>query len=267
MADTRQARERLEAAVQELASSEGWTRYLETRAKFHRYSFGNVALIASQRPNATMVAGYRKWQEMGRQVRRGERGIAIFAPMVRKVETDGGDEETKVQFRIVHVFDVAQTDGEPVAQLPIRRVEDDSAEAEHVTRTLLEVARSQGLEVRTAELGGPLGSYDGHVITLSAELRASGATAKTLAHELGHHFDGAAGRIDAHSDKEIVAESVAYVVCRAAGLETAGYSAAYVLSWADSDPARLRALAERIHRVAAPILAAFESDVEMSAAA
>src|SRR5690349_10560235 len=80
------SRQLLESSVADLASSEGWTRYLESRSRFHSYSFGNVLLIAWQRPGATQVAGYRKWQEMGRQVRKGERGISILAPMVRKVD-------------------------------------------------------------------------------------------------------------------------------------------------------------------------------------
>ena len=72
-------RERIEAAVRELTSSEGWRRWIDVRSRFHRYSLGNQLLIAHQRPDATQVAGYRVWQSLGRQVRRGEQAIRILA--------------------------------------------------------------------------------------------------------------------------------------------------------------------------------------------
>src|SRR5690625_4915918 len=106
------ALERLQTAVFDLLTSDGWIKALRFRAQFHSYSFFNSLLILSQLPTATLVSGYRKWKEMGRQVRKGERGIRILAPMLRK---DPDDEERKVLtgFREVSVFDVSQTDGEP----------------------------------------------------------------------------------------------------------------------------------------------------------
>src|SRR5438270_4620306 len=86
------SRERLAAAVDALVASERWQAWLESRARFHGYSLGNTLLIALQRPDATKVAGYRAWQEMGRQVRKGEKGIAILAPIVSRAKdtvTDG----------------------------------------------------------------------------------------------------------------------------------------------------------------------------------
>src|SRR5713226_5970820 len=89
--------------VETLKASEGWIAWLETAAKFHRYSFGNLMLIASQRPDATQVAGFHTWKSLGRQVRKGEKGIAIFAPMsVRKVDDETGEEQRRLFFRIVH---------------------------------------------------------------------------------------------------------------------------------------------------------------------
>ncbi len=124
---------KLEAATKELMSSEGWKRWLNTRAKFRQYSFNNQIMIAMQRPDATQVAGFKKWQELNRQVRKGEKAIGIFAPSIKKyTETDeNGDEETRrvMRFRIVSVFDVSQTDGEPLPELSVHEVEGDDLES------------------------------------------------------------------------------------------------------------------------------------------
>ena len=116
------AHERLQQAVESIVSGDDWQRMLKVASKFHRYSFNNHLMIYLQRPEATYVAGFRKWQELNRFVRKGEKGIAIFAPCKyrTKVETDDGDEKTLSQvrgFRVVHVFDISQTEGEPLADL------------------------------------------------------------------------------------------------------------------------------------------------------
>jgi hypothetical protein len=115
-----EARERLEQAVTALARSDGWRAWIRTRATFRRYSLHNTILIAMQRPEATRVAGYRAWQRLGRQVRKGEKGIAILAPMVRKEKDEDGNDtgEVRTFFRAVWVFDVAQTAGDPLPELP-----------------------------------------------------------------------------------------------------------------------------------------------------
>src|SRR4051794_40428612 len=113
--------DRLVHAVGELVSGDDWRRFLAAAARLHTYSASNVALILSQRPGATRVAGYRAWQELGYQVRRGEAGIAVLAPVVTRRRRDGeeADEERAGAdrvlrgFRVVHVFDLAQCDGPP----------------------------------------------------------------------------------------------------------------------------------------------------------
>lgn len=105
--------EKLKAGVIALTSSEVWAEYLRFQSRFHRYSFGNALLIYLQKPDATYVAGYKTWQKMGRQVKKGEKGIAIFAPQmvkVRKVQEDSGEEveESRLAgFRVAYVFDVS----------------------------------------------------------------------------------------------------------------------------------------------------------------
>src|SRR5690348_15918124 len=115
-----QAIELLKAGVASLREEDSFKRFLAARAQFHAYSFHNILMFASQRPTATRVAGYAAWQELGRQVRKGEKGIAIFAPLIKKGEAGqeadlSGIERKLVGFRVVHIFDVSQTEG---AELP-----------------------------------------------------------------------------------------------------------------------------------------------------
>lgn len=122
----------LEQGIDSILSSEGFARYLQFLARFHSYSSSNVALILMQRPNATHVAGYKKWQELGRQVRKGEKGIAILVSHKRHIiweqgdvndeQKDGGVTSERTVFTGVHsfgvgrVFDVSQTDGDPLPE-------------------------------------------------------------------------------------------------------------------------------------------------------
>src|SRR5919197_4666466 len=116
---------RLEQAVSEIHDSETFRRYLDAQARFHTYSWGNVLLILLQRPDATQVAGFRTWQTMGRYIRRGEKGIRIVIPMRRRVEPksdeDGEDPEatTRLSFGTGSVFDVSQTEGAPLPEVPV----------------------------------------------------------------------------------------------------------------------------------------------------
>ena len=105
------------AALLDEGHSDQLTALLKTMARFHKYSWHNVCLIASQRPTATRVAGFQTWRTMGRFVRKGEKGIAILAPIVgrREAESAGDNARTVVGFRAAYVFDVEQTDGEPLA--------------------------------------------------------------------------------------------------------------------------------------------------------
>ncbi len=116
------AHAKLEDAIAELASGEDWKRMLNVASKFHRYSFINHLMILCQRPDATLVAGFRKWQQLGRNVRKGEKGLAIFAPCKyrTKIETQDGEEQILQSirgFRVVYVFDISQTEGDEIPDL------------------------------------------------------------------------------------------------------------------------------------------------------
>jgi DNA primase len=255
-----EARERLESAVAELVTEEGWHRWLESRARFHAYSVGNTMLIAMQRPLATQVAGYRAWQALGRQVRKGERGIAILAPMVgRREDPETGDDVRVVYgFRTVHVFDVAQTDGDELPEPPVSLLKGEGPDG--LAAMLGAVAAGEELSVIAAATLPANGSLDrsDRAITVGEHLEAgSAAWCKTMLHELGHWFDlGPDG--SAMFDRaaaEIVAESVAFTVGQTVGLETGEYSFGYVATWARGDVDRIREVADRVDAAAGRILA------------
>src|SRR5215213_9316364 len=123
--DVRNERQRavlakLEEGTEAILTSEGFAAYLKTLAKFHSYSFTNVLLIQTQRPDATLVNSYARWKRLGRQVTKGETGIRIFFPIFRTGEDPltGEEERHLVSFGIGSVFDIAQTEGDPIPDAP-----------------------------------------------------------------------------------------------------------------------------------------------------
>ncbi len=115
-ADAKQAAlDTLHKGVADIMTSNGWKRALKFRQRFHNYSYLNTLLILAQRPNATLVAGYRTWQTSNRFVRKGEKGIAILAPLLVR-DPDDRNQLNLVGLKTVYVFDLAQTDGEPIPQ-------------------------------------------------------------------------------------------------------------------------------------------------------
>src|SRR3972149_10367448 len=119
---------RLEEAVGQIQDSETFRRYLDVQARFHHYSFGNVALILFQRPDATHVAGYNTWLKLLRYVRRGETGIRIIVPMRKKQREDDPEEEARLFFGIGNVFDISQTEGEDLPDIEVPELHGDTHE-------------------------------------------------------------------------------------------------------------------------------------------
>jgi hypothetical protein len=174
--------------VEQLTESDEWRRWLDVASRFHTYSFGNQMLIMSQRPDATRVAGYRTWQSMGRQVRKGERGIRIFAPMVVKDRDD--EDGTIVLFKVVSAFAYEQTDGDPLPEMewPILATMPD----DRLYDQLVAVAESMKLTVSTTSTStnGARGWYlpTSRTITL-VDTFPLASQARTLLHELSHSLD------------------------------------------------------------------------------
>ena len=237
---------------------------LAVAGRFHRYSLNNVLLIHFQRPDATQVAGYRTWQSMGRQVRRGEQGLVILAPVLRRVQPEAGadaprrldshSEESNdaaarprvlAGFRLAHVFDVSQTEGPELPEVGPTPLSGEAPLAlyEGLAR---EVARA-GFTLTREHCDGAYGQTDFLARTVRVRPDVDPAqAAKTLAHELAHvslHADLSSGLC--RGVAEVEAESVAFLVCATAGLDTGSYSFAYVARWANGDPAIVRNAADR----------------------
>lgn len=165
--------------------SENLTALLKTMARFHRYSLHNVCLIVSQRPEATRVAGFHTWRKFGRFVRKGEKGIAIMAPIVARKDADASDGESKtvVGFRAAYVFDVEQTDGAPLPE-PAEAAGDPGVK----TASLRAAIASHGIALDyVAELDGALGTSGGRRIEVLTGL-APASEFMVLAHEYAHEL-------------------------------------------------------------------------------
>ncbi len=259
----------LHQGVRQLVASDEWARYLEVAARFHTYSPTNQLLIWWQRPDATRVAGYQRWQELGRQVRKGEKGIAILAPMTRKAHGDdchgkkGCDCPLRLGgFKTAHVFDVAQTDGEPLPD-PIGPETLTGDAPTHLWIALATQVGEAGFDLRRETTSGcesafGVTDYTARVVIVRPDLDERQAC-KTLAHELAHVLLHDPARDDsgrARGVKEVEAESVAYVVLRRYGVDDVGcYSFGYLAGWAQGDPRLIEATAERVARTADEIAA------------
>jgi antirestriction protein ArdC len=251
-------RERVERAVRELLTSEGWRRWAETRATFHNYSMGNCMLIAMQRPDATHVAGFRAWQSLGRQVRKGERSISIMAPL-SVMERDASGAETGERltfFRSVSVFDLAQTDGEPLPEVPREPITGDS-HARYL-EPLSAHAHSLGFRVEREDLEHAGGYCDarGRRIVLSTGLGSANAEVRVLVHELAHAH-GVTYKDYSREDAEVIVETAAVIVCGSLGLDTSGESIPYIAGWGErGDLAAIKRHAETVDKIASELEAA-----------
>lgn len=262
-----QARKLADDALAQLADalaqgkSETLTAYLSMLSRFHDYSWGNVLLILSQKSDASKVTGFHAWRKLGRFVKKGEKGIVIIAPMLIKAKEESPqvtDEENRsiLRFKAVFVFDLSQTDGEPLPEFA-RVAGDPGLRIQH----LREFAAAKGIAIEMAEnLGGAHGrSYGGRVQLLVGLSPAEEFSVLTheLAHELLHRGDRRAETTKIVRETE--AEAVAFVVCQAIGLETGSAAADYIQLY-DGNRETLAASLEAIQQTAAEILAAVEPE-------
>ena len=270
--------DRLETGIQELFESERYKAYLTTMSKFHSYSFNNTLLIAMQ--GGQLVAGYNKWRDdFHRNVKKGEKAIKILAPApfkakkeVQKLDAQGrpvmgkdGKPVTEVQeiqvpaFKIVSVFDVSQTEGEP---LPSIGVEELTGSVERYGEFFKALEQTSPVPIGFEDIpGGSHGYY--HLTEKRIAIQEGMSelqTLKTAIHEIAHSKLHAidpeapaieqADRPDSRT-REVQAESVAYAVCQHYGLDTSDYSFGYVAGWSsDKDLKELKASLETIRATA-----------------
>lgn len=264
---------KLEEGVLNLATDENWRNYLVTAKKFPNYSINNQILIGLQNPEATRVASYGSFQALGRQVKKGEHGLTIFAPM-RVSVTEEADPRAKEKgevttdrllFKAVKVFDVSQTEGRPLPEA-VKLLDGDDPHKSF--ESLERIATKEGLTVEREELAGGLNGYyqpSNRRIVVGSALSEKAAV-KTMAHELfGHHYGSHGDSGQARKDKEVEAESVAFLTCADLNIASDQYSFSYITGWAGGDPKEavksIRELAQRIQQSTRRANEALEADL------
>lgn len=268
----------LEEGVHKLLTSEQYEKYLKTMRTFRHYSFNNTILIAMQKPDATLVAGFDAWKQKKRFVKKGEKGIRIIAPvMVKekklKLQADGQpflDEngkkvweetgKTVQRFKVTSVFDISQTDGEPLPSLEVHELKGENRNYEKFMHAVEQISP---VPVRFDEIEGEAKGY--YAMGKKEIVIRSGMsevqTMKTAVHELSHAFlhdwdrMTQEGNIKDMQTREVEAESVAYVVCQEYDLDTADYSFPYIASWSSGKEMKeLKASIDTIRRTAGTLI-------------
>jgi N-terminal domain of anti-restriction factor ArdC/IrrE N-terminal-like domain len=253
--------ERLTNGIAQLTSSDSWRAWLKAQARFHQYSFSNTVLILCQRSTASRVAGFHTWRRLGRVVCRGESALWIFAPVTRRVASDDDPEQSTrlvAAFRPVPVFDISQTEGDPLPEICTRLSGDDPLGAYD---RLVQVARGIDFTVEDHvfedETNGDC-SHQCRRIRVSTGLQPAHRV-KTLCHELAHACLHAEPMDRALAELE--AESVAFIVADGLDIQSDAWSFGYVASWSgggDEAIAAIKAAGTRIQRTADRILSAVQ---------
>lgn len=250
----------------EAGNSEQFTAFLNAMSRFHKYSFGNIMLIMAQRPDATHVAGFHTWKSLGRTVKKGEKGLLIIAPMLLKSkereEHERGQDESqdrpRLRFRAVHVFDIAQTEGDPLPEPA--KVCGDPGDALGRLETAI---RATGITLEDSEeLGGAEGvSTGGRILIRPGQMPAErfSTIVHEWAHELLHQIEGA--ERPPKVVRETEAEAVAFVVGQSIGLDTGTASADYIRLY-QGDAETLAGSMDRIQKTAAVIIQAVSGDAD-----
>ena len=284
----------IEQGIKELFESDRYRKYLTTMSRFHKYSLNNVMLIHSQRPDATLVAGFNKWKNsFGRHVKKGEKGIQILAPTPYKikVEKEKLDPETKLplidengdpvteekevsipMFKVVSVFDVSQTEGKPLPQLAYSL----SGAVEHYEEFMEALKRTSTVPIKVEHTEKNVdGFFDltNQSITIQAgmsEIQTVCAVIHEIAHSRLHNYDHMTELADdgetlltpAEKDRnteEVEAESISYAVCQYFGIETSENSFGYIASWSQGKELKeLRASLETINRTSSELISGIE---------
>ena len=280
--------EKLEQGIKELFESEKYKTYLNTMSKFHNYSFNNTMLIAMQKPDATLVAGFKAWQKnFDRHVKKGEKGIRILAPAPYKIKEEQekldpvtGEimldkngmpvtEEVEIKipaFRVVPVFDVSQTDGKELPDIGVNELSGSVEDYEDFMQALTEVSP---VPISYEDIDGDAKGYfhtTDHRIAIQEGMSQS-QTVKTAIHEVAHaklHDREQNQDIDAvlekeRNTKEVEAESVAYTVCQHFGIDTSDYSFGYIAGWSsDRDMKELKSSLDTIRKTASELITGIE---------
>jgi len=267
---------RLKSGVDSIQESDNFREFLLTMSKFHDYSIGNLILIMLQKPDATRVAGYTTWKELDRFVRKGEKGIAILAPCMPPKKTkvvepedekdEGLVEVTPIYFKVVHVFDISQTEGQELPEVEVPALTGEANE--DLLNGALSLAKLQGVEVsfepRPYQDPAIKGMYSSKIIWVRPE-ESRAQQLKTLLHEMAHYYSEGVFRMP-RRNAETIAESVAFTIGAHFGFDSGARSFPYVALWAQDKKVLEQNLAD-IRKVSTKIIDALEPKVSKVGAA
>jgi len=265
----------LKNGVDTIQQSGNFREFLTTMSKFHKYSIGNQILITLQNPDATKVAGFGTWKDLGRWVKKGEKGIAVLAPVMPKRalcpecgtripkgssycpqcghEVGKEGEKGPVFFKAVSVFDISQTEGQPLPEFYVPVLTGEANKK--LFSGVMNLAKAQGLDVdlesRPFLDPGIKGMFSGKTIWVRPE-EPDAQQLKTLLHEMGHYYSENVFQIP-RSYAETIAESAAFVVGAHYGFDTGVRSFPYVALWA-RDETVLKANLDSIRKVATSMM-------------
>lgn len=266
--------EKLEQGLRDLFNSEKYKTYLTTMSKFHNYSFNNTLLIAMQRPDASLVAGYGAWQKnFERHVKKGAKGIKIISPVKLKLEVDDDKSDKEgakkivevTKFKVSTVFDVSDTEGKELPRIGVDQLSGHVEKFHQLTKAVENVSKVP-IEYKDIE-GGAKGYYSPKQNKIVVQKNMTQTqTLKTLIHEMAHSI--------LHSDteksdkrrgtKEVEAESVAYAVCQRYGVDTSDYSFGYIAGWSTSRGIdELKSSMQTIRRAANEIISDIDNELAM----
>ena len=285
--------DKLEEGLKEIFESEKYKTYLSTMSKFHNYSFNNTLLIAMQKPEATLVAGYKAWQKnFERHVNKGEKAIRILAPAPYKIKEErdkldpvtremmfdenGMPQKEQVEvtipaFRAVSVFDVSQTDGKPIPELEAQELLSTVEGYEDFVQALMNVAPVPiGFEDIPGDSKGYFHTEEKRIAV--QENMSESQTLKTMVHEVAHSMlhNNEINRDDLmeapakdRNTKEVEAESVAYTVCQHFGIDTSDYSFGYIAGWSSGkDMNELKSSLDTIRKTASELITGIEGALQ-----
>lgn len=280
--------DQLEKGVVEVFQSDKYNQFLDTMAKFPRYSVNNSILIMMQKPNAQLCQSYTGWKEMGRFVKKGEKGISILAPAPYKIEreqtkldekgkpvfdADGEPVKEKVEvtiraFKVVKTFDVSQTEGKEMPSLGVNELVGSIEGYPKMLKALQEISP---VPISFEEIdGGAKGYYHQADKRIAIQDGMSEVqTIKTILHEMAHqklHDKDAVVAADdiTRNGKEVEAESVAYVVCQHYGINTSDYSFSYVAGWSEGkETPELKSSLDKIRQTAAEFITNIDEKLEI----
>jgi hypothetical protein len=286
--DLYQTLERLEEGVAQVFKSENYKEYLRVMGKFHNYSLNNTILIATQRPDATLVAGYNTWQsKFGRYVKKGERGIQIVSPIpIREVHTEeikdeNGNPEltptgipevktkqvTKVGYKVAYVIDISQTEGR---ELPNMGANILNGSVDRYNDVMQSITKSANCPIVFEEISEDTNGYFRHGEDKKIAIKegmSEAQTVKTALHELAHSrmhdFERDTTNIPNRMSREVQAESVAFVVADHFGIDTSEYSFGYIAGWSSGKETKeLKASLNDIKQAAHEIISDIEHNLE-----